>query len=115
MLVPGKSKGYSNHCSLSTTVARAIYMAATAAAAMFIKKSSRCPSTGAKVTDHLSKGEFAASRTKATLDGEALAPEPARLPAQLLHRRQVPCDDVNLGGRIVAEISANMQVLRGFL
>ncbi len=87
MLVPGKSKGYSNHCSLSTTVARA------------------------KVTDHLSKGEFAASRTKATLDGEALGPEPARLPAQLLHRQQVPCDDVNLGGRIVAEISANMQVL----
>jgi hypothetical protein len=80
-----------------------------------IKKSSRCSTTGAEVADHLPKGEFAAARTNATLDGGALTLEPARLPAQLLHRRQVPCDDINLRDRIVAEISANMQVLRGFL
>jgi hypothetical protein len=52
---------------------------------MFIKKRTRCSNTGAKIADHLLKGESAATRLKATLDGGALKPEPARLPAQLLH------------------------------
>jgi hypothetical protein len=109
-------KRYSNHCSLSTTIAKAINTVATAAGCeIFIKKITRCSNTGAKVADHLSKGEFAAAREQAAIGGTVLSTEPARLPAQLLCWLDTPCDDNYLGDRIVAEIAATQHVLRSYL
>jgi hypothetical protein len=109
-------KGYSNHCSLSTTVAKAINTVATAAGCeIFIKKITRCSNTGARAADHLSKGEFAAARAEAAAGGAALFTEPARLPTQLLRWLDSPCDDNYLGDRIVAEITATQPVLRSWL
>jgi hypothetical protein len=109
-------KGYSNHCSLSTTVAKAINTVATAAGCeIFIKKITRCSTTGAKVADHLSKGEFGAARAQAAAGGVAVETEPARLPMQLLRWLDSPCDDNYLGDRIVAEIATAQHVLRNWL
>jgi hypothetical protein len=106
-------KGYSNHCTLSTTIAKAINTVATAIGCeLFIRKITRCSNTGAKIADHLSKGRFKEARSAAAEAGTPLCMEPGRIPQQLLLWLANPVVDNGLGDKIVADIARVMPVLR---
>jgi hypothetical protein len=106
-------KGYSNHCTLSTTIAKAINTVATAIGCeLFIRKITRCSNTGAKIADHLSKGRFKEARSAAAEAGTPLRMEPGRIPQQLLHWLANPVVDDCLGDKIVADIAREIPMLR---
>ncbi len=78
-------KGYSTHCSLSNTIAKAINTVAVAAGCeLFIKKITRCSNAGSRIADHLSKGKLQPARAEAVVAGIQMNGEPARLPRALL-------------------------------
>jgi len=104
-------KGYSNHCSLSNTIAKAINMVAVAAGCeIFLQKITRCSNAGARIADHLSKGRLAPARSEALQAGFQMQNEPGRLPRALLLWLQKPCCDHSLGHNIVREIALRTPV-----
>jgi hypothetical protein len=105
-------KGYSNHCTLSTTIVKATSaIAAAAGCDLFIRKITRCSNAGSRVADALSKGEFERARKEAAADGFPLGVEPGRVPKQLLQWIDHPSADYDLGSRILEELSAHRPVL----
>jgi hypothetical protein len=106
-------KGYSNHCTLSTTIAKAINTVATAIGCeLYIKKITRCSNDGAKIADHLSKGRFQDARDVAADAGAPLSTEPGNIPQQLLRWLASPVVDNDLGDKIVADVAREIPVLR---
>jgi hypothetical protein len=107
------SKGYSTHCSLCNTIAKAISAVASAAGCeLYIRKITRCSNSGARIADHLSKGKLTDARDEAATAAWPMQQEPGRVPVSLLRWLQNPgCDD-QLGHRIVNEIGQSRQVLR---
>jgi len=106
-------KGYSNSCSLSTTLVKATNAIACAVGCeLFIRKITRCSNHGARVADALSKGDFVRASKEAADSSKPLQLEPARIPASLLRWINNPTADDELGHRILMELSERTPLLR---
>jgi len=105
-------KGYSNHCSLSNTLVKAIStIAAAGGCQLYIRKITRCSNTGANVADHLSKGRWKLAKQEAAGAGQDLNLEPAAIPSQLLRWIDHPvCDDL-LGNKILVQLAEERPIL----
>jgi hypothetical protein len=107
------SKGYSTHCSLCNTIAKATNTIAGAAGCeLYIRKITRCSNSGARIADHLSKGKLAEARHEAAAAAIPMRQEPGKVPVNLLRWLQEPRSDDELGNRVLAEIGNNRPVLR---
>jgi hypothetical protein len=102
--------GYSATCSLSTTLVKAIAaVAAALGCRVNLEKVARCSSPETIMADALSKGEF--RRFRSTPGGETFDAAPGGVPKALLRWAAHPVDDDDLGGKILAELSREINVL----
>jgi len=101
-------KGYSNHCSLSNTIST---IAAAGGCELFIRKITRCSTTGASVADHLSKGHWKVAKAAAAAAGTPLRTEPASIPKQFLRWIDRPTIEDQLGSRILRELAQSRPIL----
>jgi len=106
-------KGYSNQCSLCTTIVKATsQLAAAAGCELFIKKITRRSDDGSKIADSLSKGLFTQARIEACTRGTALDTEPGKIPTRLIQWIDHPVCDDQLANRILHELSQSHRLLR---
>jgi len=97
-------KGYSTTCMLSSALASAIAVVATAIGCrLTIDKITRCSSTGAILADELSKGRFEAFLRKRP-EHLKLPTEPATIPPSILAWVARPQADNSLGAKILADL-----------
>ena len=97
-------KGYSTSRELSSTLVAAIAVVATALGCrLTINKITRCSSTGAILSDELSKGRFAAFLRKQPASW-SLPTEPAVIPPSILAWVAKPLPDPSLGARVLADL-----------
>ncbi len=105
-------KGYSPHCSLSTTIVKA---ASTIAAAlgcnMTLRKITRCSNTGAKLADSLSKANFAEFFGLADAHSWDLCQEPLRIPLPLLAWLTNPRADDDLGATLTNHMRTHTELI----
>jgi len=100
-------KGYSPHCSMSSTIVKAIAtVAAAIGSSVHIEKITRCSNTGAVLADALSKAEFAEFFRIADTAGWSLCQEPLSIPTPLLKWLADPTPDDDLGAKICNHLSA---------
>jgi hypothetical protein len=105
-------KGYSNNCSLSNTIVKAIgTVAAGIGCRLDIVKVTRCSDHGPIMADLLSKARFTQFRQYAASASWPLHTDPLRIPGSLLHWLYSPVPDSMLGHRILCDISADCPVL----
>ena len=96
--------GYSNSCRLSTTVVKAIgEVVAGLGCRVDIQKVTRCSSTGTRMADALSKGDF--RRFRAEPGGADLGLEPATVPKAMLTWTARPVVEDTLGTQILQELA----------
>ena len=106
------SKGYSNNCTLSNTIVKAIgTIAAGLGCRLEIVKVARCSDRGPIMADMLSKAQFQRFRQYAESAGWPLKTEPLRIPGALLHWLHSPVPDPNLGHRVLCDMASTSAVL----
>ncbi len=105
-------KGYSSHCSLSSTIIKATAAVAAAVGCnLTIKKITRCSSTGAKLADALSKANFRDFFSTADLAKWQVCQEPLTLPGPLVAWLANPSPDDDLGLKIISHLASKTQIL----
>jgi hypothetical protein len=105
-------KGYSNTCSLCTTLVKAIATVAAGLGTHFtIQKIRRCSGSGAIMADSLSKADFYGFRQEALRAAWPLAIAPATIPTPILAWLQNPVQDDDLGQKILVHLSKFTPVL----
>ena len=105
-------KGYSNSCSLSTTLVRALAaVAAALGCRVFVEKVARCSSPPAVMADALSKAAFGKFREAAAAAAWPLRLEPAWVPPALLRWVASPVEDECLGRDILRDLRPRTELL----
>ena len=105
-------KGYSNCCTLCTTIVKALgTVAAALGTTVDLVKETRCSNTGAVLADMLSKAKFSEFRATAAAANWPLALDPLKIPLALLAWLQHPKVDDQLGHRILQELGTTCNVL----
>ena len=105
-------KGYSNSCSLSTTLVRALAaVAAALGCRVFVEKVARCSSPPAVMADALSKAAFGKFREAAAAAAWPLRLEPAWVPPALLRWVATPVEDECLGRDILRDLRPRTELL----
>ena len=105
-------KGYSNSCSLSTTLMRALAaVAAALGCRVFVEKVARCSSPPAVMADALSKAAFGKFREAAAAAAWPLRLEPAWVPPALLRWVASPVEDECLGRDILRDLRPRTELL----
>ena len=99
-------KGYSNFCSLSTTIVKAIsVVAAGLGCHVDILKVTRCSSRGPILADLVSKAKFHEFRDKCSSWGMEMAAAPMDIPKVLMEWVCLPRPDDDLGSRILGHLA----------
>ena len=99
-------KGYSNFCSLSTTIVKAIsVVAAGLGCHVDILKVTRCSSRGPILADLVSKAKFHEFRDKCNSWGMEMAVAPLDIPKVLMEWVCLPRPDDDLGSRILGHLA----------
>ena len=105
-------KGYSNRCSLCTTLVTAVgTVAAALGVHVSIDKIARCSSPGALMADALSKAAFVKFREIAADSAWPLGIEPGWVPPSILSWIASPSDAVDLGQAVLCDIRLRFHVL----
>jgi hypothetical protein len=105
-------KGYSTRCPLSSTIVTTLNdIAAAVGCTVFLKKITRCSSTGALLADHLSKARFRECRTLAAQRRWQLNIEPLRIPVSLLGWADKPMPSDDLAQTILSELAVSHPIL----
>jgi len=106
------AKGYSPHCSMSTTIVQATAaVAAALGCTLYIEKITRCSNTGAVLADALSKAQFTEFFNTADTAQWLLTQEPLKLPTALLAWLHDPIPDPELGSKICRQLAASTSLL----
>jgi hypothetical protein len=101
-------KGYSTRCPLASMIVTAISdIAAAVGCSVFLKKITRCSSTGAVLADHLSKANFAEFRACAAQQQWPLNTEPLKLLVALLRWADRPTPSDDLAQVVLTELSSS--------
>jgi len=101
-------KGYSSSCALCTTLVKAMgTVAAALGTKVEVAKIRRCSNTGAKMADALSKAEFREFFALSDNNNWPVQQEAATVSKAILQWVGNPCEDDDLGSKILLELQAS--------